>query len=142
VTYPCAYCGAPASADTGCPACGRGPDPDAIEVVRTDAEISELIGQLASARRAVSDLEGRIGQAWQRRHAAAARVRAAVLADRPAPATGRPGPEASTRLVQNILFLLGGMLLAVAAIVFTAVAWAQFGVAGRAAVLADRKSVV
>ncbi|MEU4222568.1 hypothetical protein AB0F10_45425, partial [Actinoplanes sp. NPDC026623] len=50
----------------------------------------------------------------------------------PAPRTR----EASTRLVQNVLFLLGGLLLGVAAIVFTAVAWAQFGVGGRALLLA------
>jgi len=38
--------------------------------------------------------------------------------------------------VQTSLFLLGGLLLAVAAIVFTAVAWSQFGVRGRAGLLA------
>jgi hypothetical protein len=60
----------------------------------------------------------------------------------PAPAFPSPPPrtprtrEASTRLVQNALFLLGGLLLAVAAIVFTAVAWSQFGVGGRALLLA------
>ncbi|WP_203786649.1 SCO7613 C-terminal domain-containing membrane protein [Paractinoplanes rishiriensis] len=137
MTYPCAYCGAPASAETGCPACGHGPDPDAIDVVRTDAEISELIAHLAAARHQVRDLEDRIGQAWQRRHAAASRVRAAVSATRPAPvAVAAPRTETSTRVVQNVLFLLGGLLLGVAAIVFTAVAWAQFGLAGRAALLA------
>ena len=35
-----------------------------------------------------------------------------------------------------MLFLLGGLLLAIAAIVFTAVAWTQFGLGGRAALLA------
>jgi hypothetical protein len=130
VTYPCPHCGAPASDQTGCPSCGRGPDADAAEVIRTDAEISTLIGELATARRAVGDLEGRIGMAWQRRNAAAARVRAAV-GTRPE----RRKPETSTRAVQNVLFVLGGLLLGVAAIVFTAVAWAQFGVAGRATVL-------
>ncbi|MGH3737379.1 MAG: hypothetical protein ACRDT6_17465, partial [Micromonosporaceae bacterium] len=45
-------------------------------------------------------------------------------------------PEASTRSVQNILLILGGLLLGVAAIVFTAVAWAYFGMVGRAAILA------
>lgn len=59
----------------------------------------------------------------------------------PAP-TGAPGAapgrvrEASTRTVQNILFVLGGILLGTAAVVFTAVAWATFGVAGRATILA------
>ncbi|MFG2039273.1 SCO7613 C-terminal domain-containing membrane protein [Dactylosporangium sp. NPDC048998] len=45
-------------------------------------------------------------------------------------------PEAGPRTVQNILFILGGMLLGSAAIVFAAVAWASFGVLGRAAILA------
>nr|BFE62124.1 hypothetical protein GCM10020063_066500 [Dactylosporangium thailandense] len=45
-------------------------------------------------------------------------------------------PEAAPRTVQNLLFVLGGLLLGAAAIVFTAVAWASFGVLGRAAILA------
>ncbi|MEV7230468.1 hypothetical protein AB0M79_26125 [Polymorphospora sp. NPDC051019] len=60
-----------------------------------------------------------------------------------APGYGVPGgpavparPEASTRTVQNILFILGGLLFGTAAIVFTSVAWATYGVAGRAAILA------
>ncbi len=52
------------------------------------------------------------------------------------PVAGGPAPEASTHTVQNLLFILGGLLLGIAAIVFTAVAWATFGNAGRAAVLA------
>ncbi|WP_430787684.1 SCO7613 C-terminal domain-containing membrane protein [Actinoplanes sp. G11-F43] len=51
-----------------------------------------------------------------------------------------PGPSAEPRLstitVQNVLFTLGGLLLVVAASVFTAVAWAQVGVTGRALLLA------
>ncbi|WP_344620971.1 hypothetical protein, partial [Dactylosporangium salmoneum] len=45
-------------------------------------------------------------------------------------------PEAAPRTVQNVLFILGGLLLGSAAIVFAAVAWASFGVLGRAAILA------
>ncbi|MFI6229414.1 SCO7613 C-terminal domain-containing membrane protein [Micromonospora echinospora] len=44
--------------------------------------------------------------------------------------------ETSTRTVQGVLFVLGGLLLGTAAIVFTAVAWAAVGVVGRAAILA------
>ncbi|HEX5596422.1 MAG TPA: hypothetical protein VFX61_10445 [Micromonosporaceae bacterium] len=56
----------------------------------------------------------------------------------PASAAQNPAvrPEASTRIVQNLLFVLGGLLLGSAAIVFTAVAWATFGVTGRAGILA------
>ncbi|WDZ85084.1 SCO7613 C-terminal domain-containing membrane protein [Micromonospora cathayae] len=46
------------------------------------------------------------------------------------------GRETSTRTVQGLLFVLGGLLLGTAAIVFTAVAWASVGIVGRAAILA------
>jgi hypothetical protein len=131
MTYPCPHCRAMASADTGCPSCGRGPDADAIEVMRTDDEIAKLLPQLATARRAVSDLETRIGHAYQRRNQAAERVRASMP-----PGIPKPTGETTSRTLQNVLFVLGGLLLAVAAIVFTAVAWSQFGVGGRAAILA------
>ncbi|MET8371930.1 SCO7613 C-terminal domain-containing membrane protein [Micromonospora profundi] len=58
----------------------------------------------------------------------------------PAPVvpTGSPprAAETSTRTVQGLLFVLGGLLLGTAAVVFTAVAWASVGVAGRALILA------
>ncbi|PZF85063.1 SCO7613 C-terminal domain-containing membrane protein, partial [Micromonospora deserti] len=46
------------------------------------------------------------------------------------------GAETSARTVQGLLFVLGGLLLGTAAVVFTAVAWAAVGVAGRALILA------
>ncbi|GAB3858977.1 hypothetical protein GCM10029963_59540 [Micromonospora andamanensis] len=55
---------------------------------------------------------------------------------RPGSALVRPGgAETSTRTVQGLLFVLGGLLLGTAATVFTAVAWASVGVAGRAVIL-------
>ncbi|HEX6870903.1 MAG TPA: hypothetical protein VF163_07380, partial [Micromonosporaceae bacterium] len=54
----------------------------------------------------------------------------------PALPVQRPAPEASTRTVQNVLFVLGGLLLGTAAVVFTAVAWERYGVTGRALILA------
>jgi hypothetical protein len=138
--YPCPYCRTRANLTTGCPGCGRAPDPDAAEVVRLDAEIPGLTARAAAARDALSAAEAALRQAWQRREAAVARVRAAMAPPPVKAATPTPTPvrskEASTKLVQNVLFLLGGLLLAVAAIVFTAVAWSQFGVVGRAAILA------
>lgn len=148
ISYPCPYCRTPADLTTGCPGCGRGPDLDAAEVVHLDAEIPVLTARLAAAREAVSSADAALRHAWQSREAAAMRVRTAMAAASFATAAGSPaGPvaaarrapgakEASTRLVQNVLFLLGGLLLAVAAIVFTAVAWSQFGVGGRALLLA------
>lgn len=44
-------------------------------------------------------------------------------------------PEATAPRVQNVLLLLGGVLLTVAAIAFTLVSWGHLGIAGRALVL-------
>ena len=44
-------------------------------------------------------------------------------------------PDASPRTVQNLLFVLGAVLLGIAAIVFTVVAWTSYGAGGRAAIL-------
>ncbi len=49
-------------------------------------------------------------------------------------ATGRPS-DLSGKAVQNLLLGLGGVLLVVAAIVFTVVSWGYFGIGGRAAIL-------
>ncbi|RIV35911.1 SCO7613 C-terminal domain-containing membrane protein [Micromonospora radicis] len=62
------------------------------------------------------------------------------------PVTGWPGmtpvppavpgrAETSTRTIQGVLFVLGGLLLGTAATVFTAVAWASVGVVGRSLIL-------
>ncbi|MFF4245314.1 SCO7613 C-terminal domain-containing membrane protein [Streptomyces sp. NPDC001822] len=53
-------------------------------------------------------------------------------AARPAP---RP-PAAPAHGVQNVLLVLGGLLLTVAAIAFTLFSWGEMGIAGRSAVLA------
>ncbi|MFK4101848.1 SCO7613 C-terminal domain-containing membrane protein [Streptomyces sp. NPDC019531] len=46
-----------------------------------------------------------------------------------------PRPEASAPSVQNLLLVLGGVLLTVAAMVFTLVSWGHMGITGRALVL-------
>ncbi|MEV4247346.1 hypothetical protein AB0J63_28510 [Streptosporangium canum] len=66
------------------------------------------------------------------------------MSERPGPlAPGQPGPPAasprrdfSPKAVQNLLLVLGGLLLAVAAVVFTVVSWGQIGIGGRAVILA------
>ncbi|MFF4132984.1 SCO7613 C-terminal domain-containing membrane protein [Streptomyces mirabilis] len=45
------------------------------------------------------------------------------------------GPEATAPRVQNVLLVLGGALLTIAAIAFTLVSWGRMGIAGRALVL-------
>ncbi|MFG2319997.1 SCO7613 C-terminal domain-containing membrane protein [Streptomyces tendae] len=54
-----------------------------------------------------------------------------------APATGAltRRPEATAPGVQNVLLVLGGVLLTIAAIAFTLVSWGHLGIAGRALVL-------
>ncbi|MFV0132007.1 SCO7613 C-terminal domain-containing membrane protein [Streptomyces sp. HMX87] len=72
----------------------------------------------------------------------------AACAPRPAPHTGpaAPGwptgggtvaarPETTAPSVQNVLLVLGGVLLTIAAIAFTLVGWGHMGIAGRALVL-------
>ncbi|UXY26446.1 SCO7613 C-terminal domain-containing membrane protein [Streptomyces sp. HUAS TT20] len=46
-----------------------------------------------------------------------------------------PRPEASAPRVQNVLLMLGGVLLTIAAVAFTLVSWGHLGIAGRALVL-------
>ncbi|MFC5219494.1 SCO7613 C-terminal domain-containing membrane protein [Streptomyces coerulescens] len=59
-----------------------------------------------------------------------------TAAPRSAPTTaGPPRPEASGPRVQNVLLVLGGVLLTIAAMAFTLVSWGHMGIAGRALVL-------
>jgi hypothetical protein len=56
----------------------------------------------------------------------------------PVPAPAAPPvrrPEATAPSVQNVLLILGGVLLTIAAIAFTLVSWGDLGIAGRALVL-------
>ncbi|GII24983.1 SCO7613 C-terminal domain-containing membrane protein [Planosporangium mesophilum] len=152
-TYPCPACQTPADLATGCPGCGRRPDPEAAEVIRLGEEIQRLTLEVEQARRGYADAVERLRTTQQQRDELAARVRTRTTAEQaapvpvgapaPVPAPGIPPapaaparPEASSRTVQSVLFILGSLLLGSAAIVFTAVAWATFGVVGRAAVLA------
>ncbi|WP_433263928.1 SCO7613 C-terminal domain-containing membrane protein [Micromonospora vinacea] len=153
--YPCPACGAPADLSAGCSGCRRAPDPIAAEVVRLSREAAELEPKVEQARRTYTELAGRLSAVSRRRAELATVVRAGLAASAvarpaslvgPAPSIG-PGPgvaadsrpgaaETSTRTIQGLLFVLGGLLLGTAAVVFTAVAWAAVGVAGRALILA------
>ncbi|GFJ89490.1 hypothetical protein [Phytohabitans rumicis] len=126
MTYPCPACRATASLETGCPGCGRAADPDAAEVIRLDSEIAALGANLRAAQLRRNELAARVR----------ARVAPIILPPAGTGPAAPPRPEASTRTVQNLLFILGGLLLGTAAIVFTAVAWAAYGVGGRAVILA------
>ncbi|MFE6828692.1 SCO7613 C-terminal domain-containing membrane protein [Streptomyces sp. NPDC057690] len=58
-----------------------------------------------------------------------------VWPSRPAQPGPAARPEATAPGVQNVLLLLGGILLTVAAMVFTLVSWGHLGIAGRSLVL-------
>ena len=152
--YPCPACGAPADLSAGCAGCRRPPDPVAAEVVRLGREVARLEPEVERARRTYTELAGLLATTSRRRAELAAVVRASVAASVAVPVGGpvsvpvggpvavaatdsTPGAaETSTRTVQGLLFVLGGLLLGTAAVVFTAVAWATVGVAGRALILA------
>ncbi|MFF5498979.1 SCO7613 C-terminal domain-containing membrane protein [Streptomyces aquilus] len=53
----------------------------------------------------------------------------------PPRSTPAAGPEATAPRVQNVLLMLGGVLLVIAATAFTLVSWGDLGIAGRALVL-------
>lgn len=134
--YPCPACGAPATLASGCPRCGRGPDPDAAEVIRLNAEIADLATRLRVAETRRGELATRVRARTARPVPVAAPAPPTPVPALAPPAVAAPRPEASTLTVQSVLFILGGLLLGAAAVVFTAVAWAAYGVGGRAAILA------
>jgi hypothetical protein len=132
-------CHAPADAQIGCSGCGRAPDPDAAEVVRLNGELAELAPEVEQARLAYTALARRLGETRRRRDDLAAAVRLAAFRAHaePAPSPVVPvRPEATPKTVQNLLFVLGGLLVGAAAVVFAGVAWATYGQTGRAVILA------
>ena len=97
------------------------------------AERAGLLGQLRASR------AGRAGTAY-----AVTPAPGTPAPGTPAPGTLTPGtpaatpaaaPEWTPHRVQNTLLSLGGLLLAIAALVFTAVTYERLGAGGRAAVL-------
>ncbi|MFF4834533.1 SCO7613 C-terminal domain-containing membrane protein [Streptomyces sp. NPDC001315] len=59
----------------------------------------------------------------------------ATLQPDPQTPVAPPRPEATAPRVQNVLLLLGGVLLTIAAMVFTLVSWGHLGIVGRSVVL-------
>lgn len=147
-TYPCPSCGAPATLTAGCPGCGLPPDPAAAEVIALGAMVTELNEEVTQARRAYHASMERRRVLIDRHNLLVSEIRGRTSATGPVPVPPAPvvpvtsvapepaaRPESSGRTVQNVLFVLGGLLLGSAAIVFTAVAWANVGVLGRAVIL-------
>ncbi|MFE0254950.1 SCO7613 C-terminal domain-containing membrane protein [Streptomyces sp. NPDC059010] len=85
-------------------------------------------------------LDARRAQLLHRRAWLVTALQAASAQSAPNPfAPPHPGtamrPEASAPRVQNVLLVLGGVLLTIAAMAFTLVSWGHMGIAGRALVL-------
>ncbi|WP_327049082.1 hypothetical protein OG320_15060 [Microbispora sp. NBC_01189] len=102
-----------------------------------------VAGELWRVDLALADLRTREAQLTARRNELVAALRAARTGTNQAedhsgavssPAPGRPR-DLPVRAVQNLLLALGGLLLVVSAIVFTAVSWGHLGIGGRAAIL-------
>jgi hypothetical protein len=111
------------------------PPPPAEELRLIDAELRSLDGRRAQllARR-----DRLVGVLW------AANAPAAPPAPRGRPPSpGRAtGSDASGPGVQNVLLLLGGLLLGISSLVFTVVAWGSLGIGGRSLVLGVLTTVV
>ncbi|MFI5527807.1 SCO7613 C-terminal domain-containing membrane protein [Kitasatospora sp. NPDC051853] len=142
-SLPCPGCGTPLATAPGtarCPACRLpllGPDAAALWQVTValnalDAQRHGLIvrrDQLLAALRARQDLpvpppvQAPAGPNWA--------APGTPWGLPPAPAKEVSGPSA-----QTVLLVLGGLMVAIAALVFTVVSWGSLGIGGRAAVLA------
>ncbi|MFD5014193.1 SCO7613 C-terminal domain-containing membrane protein [Streptomyces chartreusis] len=79
-------------------------------------------------------LDARRAQLLHRRAWLVTALQAAAPRSAPEP-LAPPRPEASAPRVQNVLLVLGGVLLTIAAMAFTLVSWGHMGIAGRAMVL-------
>lgn len=95
-----------------------------------------LVGPVAAA---LWEVDLQLGRLRVKRDQLLFQLRAARVMP-PVPMVQRPpmvqkSPEVSKRAAQNMLLILGGLLLTVAAIVFTVVSWGHLGIGGRAAIL-------
>jgi hypothetical protein len=111
--------------------------PTPTDLAQLDARIAQLRGEFVRAQRALALAETALRDALRQRTELVAQLAPPAPTTPPAaPTTLAPGPETSTRTVQNVLFVLGGVLLGTAAIAFTLVAWTTYGVIARATILA------
>jgi len=161
---PCPGCSAPLPPEPiRCPRCALSlVGPDARQLWHIDAELAALTSRRTDLLRERSQVISRlrpptpvpvpVSIAAPFGGAVPGRAPGAVDAPLPAPApypapTPAPNPtptparpvrprrETSALTAQNVLLGLGGLLLAIAAIVFAVVAWSWVGLAGRAGIL-------
>ena len=130
----CPQCSAPLAGSGSCQTCGlRLTGPDAARLWEVDSELLRLdaarLPLLAERSRLLAALRGH-GTA-----PAPAPVYEPVTVPAQAAAAAPPPAEWTPKRVQNTLLGLGGLLLAVAALVFAAVTYDRLGAGGRALVL-------
>ena len=119
----CPGCSAVLPGTGSCPACGlRLRGPEAARLWEVDTELLRLDDSRSAL---LAERKGLIAALRAEPTAAAA----------PPPTPGPPRPEWTPPRTSNTLLGLGGLLLAVAAVVFAAVTYERLGAGGRAAVL-------
>jgi hypothetical protein len=126
----CPQCTAPLTGSGGCDSCGlRLTGPEAVRLWQVDLELLQLE---AARRPLVAERSQLLAALRGDRPAVSAPVLPPVAVPPPPPP---PAPEWTPQRVSNTLLGLGGLLLAVAALVFTAVTYERLGAGGRAAIL-------
>jgi hypothetical protein len=129
-----------------CPQCGRAPDPRAARLVTIDMERAAVAARIEAARRTFAELTRQWQALSAERDDLARRIYAAVAGERAAAqaaARAQVPPVERERqgATQNLLFVIGGILLGVGAIVFTIVAWSRYGMTGRTVILGSATAV-
>ncbi|WP_157930642.1 SCO7613 C-terminal domain-containing membrane protein [Glycomyces xiaoerkulensis] len=148
-TYTCPRCGQ-RSTPAQCPSCGRGPEPLLARLDELDTALRVIShhnrsrAAVEAERLEVLEALGRLAESYRNRTAASPSAPAPTTGPTPAPpgpATPPPPPpprarpEMGAKAVQTLLLGLGGLLVAAAIVIFTAVAWRHLGDAGRLAIL-------
>ena len=124
-----------AGADTRCPHCGL---PQAGPVADELRDVTAALAAVDAERHRLWTRRGQLLTQAQQfgRSGPGARQAGPMVGPQWGPRGPQPHPEATPLAVQNVLLSLGGVLLAVAALVFTLISWGHLGIGGRATVLA------
>lgn len=98
-------------------------------------QISLELAALDERRRGLAQRHGELLTALRARRNVSSATSAPACAGAGASTAREPAPEVSAPSARTALLALGGLLVVVAAVVFTVVSWGRLGIGGRAAVL-------